>query len=59
MKYLVLTEGTDEKALLDIILERGMLQYEKKDLLLGEIHHCRQLKNKPKLADAIRQLQYD
>lgn len=41
MKYLIMTEGTDEKALLDILLEKGMLKYGKNELLLEEIHHAR------------------
>lgn len=56
MKYLILTEGTDEKALFDVLLERKIFKYPKTDLLLEEIFHCRQLKNKPLLIDAIKLL---
>lgn len=56
MKYLILTEGTDEKALFDLLLSRGLLKFKKDDLLFNEIHHGRQLKYMPKQVTAIQML---
>ena len=44
MKYiLIMTEGSDEKEFLDILLERGLLKYSKSELLMEEIFHSRQI----------------
>lgn len=43
MKYLLMTEGTCEKALLDLLLERNLLLYSRSDLLYNEIYHLRQI----------------
>lgn len=42
MKYLVMTEGTCEKALLDLLLERNLLTFCRSELLYNEIYHLRQ-----------------
>ena len=44
MKYLIMTEGSCEKALLDVFIEKDLLKYERNDLLYEEIHHARQIK---------------
>lgn len=59
MKYLVLTEGTDEKALFDVLLKKGIFRYSEDELLSKQIFHCRQLKTKPEISDMIRQLPYE
>lgn len=44
MKYiLIMTEGSDEKAFLDLLLDRGLLKYSKAELLMEEIFHSRQI----------------
>ncbi len=44
MNYiLIMTEGSDEKELLDILLERNLLKFAKKELLMEEIFHARQI----------------
>lgn len=44
MKYLIMTEGSCEKAVLDVFIEKGILKYKKEDLLYEEIHRSRQIK---------------
>ena len=49
MNYiLIMTEGTDEKAFLDVLLEKGMLKYKKEELLFDNIYHKRQIDNELK-----------
>lgn len=44
MNYiLIMTEGTDEQALLNILLERNILKFDKEELLMEEIYHARQI----------------
>lgn len=43
MKYLIMTEGTCEKAFLDVLLEKNILLFEVNDLLYEEIFKARQL----------------
>ena len=57
MKYLIMTEGTCEKALLDILLERNMLIYDYFDLLYQQVFCARQIDNR--LLEMINQLPYD
>lgn len=45
MKYLIMTEGTCEKALLDVLLEKNILVYEASDLLYETVFKARQLEN--------------
>ena len=39
-----MTEGNDEKAFLDLLLERGLLKFSKEELFYDDIFHLRQLK---------------
>ena len=43
MKYLIMTEGTCEKALFDVLLEKNILNYTLADLVYEEIYHARQI----------------
>lgn len=44
MNYiLIMTEGTAELALLEVLLEKGMLKFNKTDLLMEKIYHSRQI----------------
>lgn len=44
MNYnLIMTEGTDEKAFLDVLLDKGMLKFNKEELLFETIFHKRKL----------------
>lgn len=54
MKYLIMTEGTCEKAVLDVFIEKKILKYKIDDLLYEEIHHARQIKGD--LLEKINQL---
>lgn len=54
MKYLIMTEGTCEKALLDVMKEKGLLFYDVIELLYEDIHHARQINNR--LIEMINQL---
>jgi hypothetical protein len=59
MKYLVIAEGTTDKALVDVLIDHHLFLYEIQDLLLEETFHCRQLSDKPAIIDAIRQLPFE
>ena len=43
MKYLVMCEGTNEKILIELLIEHKKLIFELDDLLNLEIYHARQL----------------
>lgn len=44
MNYiLIMTEGTTELALLEVLLEKGMLKFNKTELLMEKIYHSRQI----------------
>ncbi|MGL4950032.1 MAG: hypothetical protein ACRC5M_06590 [Anaeroplasmataceae bacterium] len=44
MSYvLILTEGTVEKAFIELLLDRKLLKFDEKKLFNEKIHHCRQL----------------
>lgn len=58
MKYLLLTEGKNEKMLLDILLDRGLLIYQRGDLLAEEVFHARQFKTAPEPYSWVKQLDY-
>lgn len=45
MKYLIMTEGTCEKALLDVLLEKNILLYKPSDLLYETVFKARQLEH--------------
>lgn len=40
---LIMTEGTDEKAFLEVLLEKGMLKYARSELFYEKIFHARQI----------------
>ena len=44
MKYLIMTEGTCEKALIDVLIEKGIFSIPVESLLYEEVFHARQLK---------------
>ena len=44
MKYLVMTEGTCEKALIDVLIEKGLFSISVESLLYEQIFHARQIK---------------
>lgn len=52
MKYLVLCEGTNEKQILNLLLEHNKLIFEKDDLINLEIFHARQIV--PNIESSIR-----
>lgn len=41
--WLIITEGSTEKALLDVLLNKGLLRFEKTELIYHQIFHARQL----------------
>lgn len=43
-KVLIMTEGSDELAFLEVALDKGLLKYKKTDLLYEEIIHARQIR---------------
>lgn len=44
MNYiLIMTEGTTELAFLDVLLEKNILKFDKKELLMEEMYHSRQI----------------
>lgn len=44
MNYiLIMTEGTDELAFVNVLLERGILKFKKEELLMEDIYHARQI----------------
>lgn len=44
MKYvLIMTEGSTELALLDVLLEKNLLKFNKKELLMEQMYHSRQI----------------
>lgn len=45
MKYLVMTEGTCEKALIDVLIKKGLFSLSIESLLYEQIFHARQIKN--------------
>lgn len=54
MKYVVMTEGTCEKALIDVLLEKNIFNIPIESLLYEEIFHARQIK--ASLVEKINQL---
>lgn len=44
MKYVVMTEGTCEKALIDVLIKKGLFNISVESLLYEEIFHARQIK---------------
>jgi len=57
VKYLVMTEGDCEKALLDLLLSRGLFKYSYDDLVYQEVFHARQFDNR--ILEMINQLPKD
>ncbi len=54
MKYLIMTEGTCEQALLNVLIEKEIFFVSIDELVYKEIHHARQLK--PQIIEKINQL---
>lgn len=48
---LLITEGTTEKALLTVLLEKDLLLYRREDLVLKEPIHCRQITDNTQIMD--------
>lgn len=57
MKYLIMTEGTCEKALIDVLIEKNLFSLELESLLYEQVFHARQIKNS--LVERINQLSID
>lgn len=57
MKYVVMTEGTCEKALIDVLIEKNIFSLEVESLLYEQVFHARQIKNS--LVERINQLPID
>lgn len=53
---LVITEGTTDKALIDVLMDKKLFLYSSKELLLGEPRHCRQIIRDPEILSAIAKL---
>ena len=44
MNYiLIMTEGTDELAFVNVLLDRGILKFKREELLMEDIYHARQI----------------
>lgn len=56
MKYVIMTEGTCEKALMDVLIKKEILNIPVESLLYEEVFHARQIKGK--LLEKIYQLPY-
>lgn len=56
MKYVVMTEGTCEKALIDVLIKKDIFKIPVDSLLYEEVFHARQIKGK--LLEKINQLPY-
>lgn len=56
MKYVVMTEGACEKALIDVLIKKGLFNISVESLLYEEIFHARQIKRS--LIEKINQLPY-
>ncbi len=54
---LIMTEGTDEREFLKVLLEKGLLKFKQEELLYETIYHKRQFDNE--LIAAIQQLGKD
>ena len=54
MKYVVMTEGTCEKALIDVLIDRSIFSISVESLLYEQVFHARQIKNS--LIERINQL---
>ena len=58
MNYiLIMTEGTDEKALIDVLIEKDLLKFNLEELVFEQCFHKRQIDDE--LLSIIRQLPYD
>ena len=44
MNYiLIMTEGSDELAFVNVLLNKGILKFKKEELLMEDIYHARQI----------------
>ena len=57
MKYVIMTEGTCEKALIDVLINKDLFKIPVESLLYEEIFQARQIKGS--LLEKINQLPYD
>ena len=58
MNYIrIMTEGTDEKALIDVLIEKDLLKFNLEELVFEQCFHKRQIDDE--LLSIIRQLPYD
>lgn len=57
MKYVVMNEGTCEKALIDVLIEKNIFSIEIESLLYEQVFHARQIKSS--LVERINQLPID
>jgi hypothetical protein len=58
MKYLVLTEGNNERTLLNILLDRGLLIYKKNELINEQVFQGRQIRLGSESYSLIQSLDY-
>ena len=56
MKYVIMTEGPCEKALIDVLIKKGIFNIPVESLLYEEVFHARQIKGK--VLEKINQLPY-
>ncbi|MCM1214621.1 MAG: GNAT family acetyltransferase [Lachnospiraceae bacterium] len=54
MKYLIMCEGSNEKKVIDMLLEHGKLKVSADDLLGRITYHARQIKSSPMIMGQLR-----
>ena len=54
MKYLIMCEGSNEKKIMDMLLENGKLKVSADDLLGRIIYHARQIRKSPMVMGQLR-----
>ena len=54
MQYLVMCEGPNEKAIIDLLIDNNKLIFKRKDLLNREVFFARQIDKSPVIISAIR-----
>lgn len=54
MKYLIMCEGPNEKKIVDLLLEHGMLTVDEDDLLGRVVYHARQIQKSPMVTGQLR-----
>lgn len=53
MQYLIMCEGANEKGLIDILLDEGLLKINRSDVLNREVFSAKQIYNSPKVIKAL------